>query len=49
MPPPTFAIQLSLVGHPEGMAVGEETFSNRPDVLGSAHDLPDRLDSTFPV
>ncbi len=28
----------------KGMAVGEDTFTNRPDVLGSAHDLSDWLD-----
>lgn len=28
----------------DGMAVGEDTFTNRPDVLGSAHDLVDWLD-----
>ncbi|MGG7574141.1 hypothetical protein [Streptomyces sirii] len=28
----------------KGMAVGEDTFSNRPDVLGPAHDLSDWLD-----
>ncbi|WP_406153161.1 hypothetical protein OG217_05555 [Streptomyces sp. NBC_01023] len=28
----------------KGMAVGEDTFTNRPEVLGSAHDLSDWLD-----
>ncbi|MFE0059958.1 hypothetical protein [Streptomyces sp. NPDC059003] len=28
----------------DGMALGEDAFSNRPSVLGSAHDLSDWLD-----
>lgn len=28
----------------DGMAVGEDAFTNRPDVLGPAHDLSDWLD-----
>ncbi|MGX1851939.1 hypothetical protein OIU91_09680 [Streptomyces sp. NBC_01456] len=28
----------------KGMAVGEDTFTNRPDVLGPAHELSDWLD-----
>ncbi len=28
----------------DGMDVGEDTFTNRPDVLGSAHNLADWLD-----
>ncbi|MFE3139674.1 hypothetical protein [Streptomyces scopuliridis] len=28
----------------DGMGVGEDAFSNRPAVLGSAHDLSDWLD-----